>query len=346
MINVKLSIPKNFGIQNNKLSIFNFTGSVDNVFNDKKYFINEETSDADYWFVFEDIDVEEEIVNLKNNNLIFLSAETSYHPNYFFRESKKSFLNQFKYVFTSCFTDLPNVISSPPFVPWLILNKHFNEVSDVSEYDFLKTTTFKKKKTMSTIFSNKQITEYQSARLNFVKSLEAKFPDKFDFYSDFTGNKLEKISPYKYHLVLENQNRYNTFSEKLYDSFLGEAFTFYAGSTNIEDYFDPDSFIKLDINDFNGSIKKIEDAIDNNIYEKNYSAIKNSKSVVLEELNIIKRIDKIINNFEVNEKNNNYSKVILKNKLSFENKSNLSKLSYFLNKKLKKASKNLEDYYE
>ena len=346
MIKVKLSIPKNFGIQSNKSSIYNFTGTMDNVFNGKKFYINEEIPDAHYWFVIEDIDTEQEVVNLKNNNLIFLSAETSYHPNYFFKESKKNYLSQFKHVYTSCFTDLQNAISSPPFVPWLILNNHFNNSSDISEYEFLKNTTFNKHKTMSTIYSNKQITEYQSARLNFINSLQLKFSNEFDFFSNFSGNKLEKISPYKYHLVLENQNRYNTFSEKLYDSFLGEAFTFYAGNANIEEYFDPNSFVKINLNDFNGSVKKILIAIDQKMYEKNIHDIKNSKSIVLEEFNIIKRIDNIVNNLELNEEINNYSKVILKNKISFENNSNKSRISYFLNKNLKHISKSLEENYE
>ena len=78
---------------------------------------------------------------------------------------------------------------------------------------------------MSTIYSNKQITEYQSARLN-LNSLQLKFSNEFDFFSNFSGNKWKKF--HLINIILFWKTKIDiTLSEKLYDSFLGEAFTFY-----------------------------------------------------------------------------------------------------------------------
>ena len=78
---------------------FQFTNEENNIYRNKKYWINENNSNIDYWFILEDLNQRSETVNLKNNNLFFLSSET-YSPDYYTKESKKNFLAQFKNIYT------------------------------------------------------------------------------------------------------------------------------------------------------------------------------------------------------------------------------------------------------
>ena len=84
---------------------------------------------------------------------------------------------------------------------------------------------------------------------------------------------LKLISNSKYHIVLENDSKYNLISEKLYDSYLGLSFPIYYGAPNINNYFDKNSLETIDINDIAGSINTIENAIENNLYEKNFNLL-------------------------------------------------------------------------
>ena len=109
-------------------------------------------------------------------------------------------------------------------------------------------------------------------------------------------NKFEVISTSKYHIVLENDSKYNLISEKLYDSYLGLSFPIYYGAPNINNYFDKNSLETIDINDITGSIKKIENVIENNLYEKNLNLINLGKDKVLNDYNFFNRICEIIDN--------------------------------------------------
>ena len=111
-------------------------------------------------------------------------------------------------------------------------------------------------------------------------------------------NQIEKKSDIifnsKYHIVIENDSRNNLVSEKLYDSFLGLSFPIYYGATNINELFDKESLIIIDINDVNSSIKTIEHVLDSNLYQKNFNKLIESKNKVLDEFNIFNRLNKLV----------------------------------------------------
>ncbi len=346
MINVKITNPSLKYHSKKNLDIFNFTNEENNIYRNKKYWINENNSNIDYWFILEDLNQRSETVNLKNNNLFFLSSETSYSPDYYTKESKKNFLAQFKNIYTPNYIFMENVVSNPPFLPWFLKKDHFIRNSEISEIELLKNFSPKKERLISVISSDKEMTEYQIARKHFSHELKKHFGEKLDLFTNFNPmKKKERIAPYKYHIVLENQNRYNGFSEKLFDSFISSCFTIFGGSANIEDYFDRNSFIKININDFNGSINSIENAINNNMYENNLDSIRNSKNVVLNEFNLINRIDKIIDSHEANNQKNSYKNITVYEKRHFESTGSLGKLAFKVDSSLKKISNKLENYY-
>ena len=100
--------------------------------------------------------------------------------------------------------------------------------------------------------------------------LKEHFKDKLDWYGNGINpldRKWDGIAPYKYHLTLENQSTYNVITEKLYDAFLGLSYPIYWGAPNVNDYFEDNSLIKINLNDLKGSIQIIEKVIAENYYE-------------------------------------------------------------------------------
>jgi hypothetical protein len=126
------------------------------------------------------------------------------------------------------------------------------------------------------------------ARFEFTERLVKELPeiDRFGKGVRYLNDKAEVLDSYRYHVAIENDSVPDYFTEKLVDSFLGLALPFYFGCTNTADYFPQESFIPIDIFDFEGSINTIRRAIRANEYEKRLPYIKEARRRVLEEHNL------------------------------------------------------------
>ena len=69
----------------------------------------------------------------------------------------------------------------------------------------------------------------------------------------------------------------------------------YYGCPNAEDYFPPESFIRIDIADVDGAAETIQRAIRDKLWEKNLPAILESRRRVLEEYGPIATIVRLVN---------------------------------------------------
>lgn len=354
MINVKISVgwhrlKKGIPPYKNGLSIYNFTNTKNNIFNNKKYFINQHVENPDYWFILENTKsnkVEEVCINPEN--IFFLNSETRYEPSYFMKNSKRKFLEQFSEIYSPNFINMINAINCPPFLAWKLRGDPFDDFFESSDLEFYQNYKPKKTKLLSVFCTNKEITEIQKVRIDFVKKLKNILGDDMDWFGDEnkTETKIEGISSYKYHLVLENQIGYNFISEKLFDSYLGSAFPIYSGAPNISDYFPNDSYKYINLNSFSDSIDTIKQILNSNDYENSIDNIKKSKEIALEDFNLIKRIDKLV---EIKEKGNinlsNQTKCSIMPKINFENKSFFAKLIYKINKRIKNFTSKLDSFY-
>lgn len=354
MIKVKITIgwhklKKGIPAYSNGLSIFNFTNTKENIYNNKKYFINQYVENPDYWFILENTKSNKvENSNIDSKNIFFLNSETRYEPSFFMRKSKLEFLKQFNEVYSPNFINLDNVKNCPPFLAWRLRGDPFDDFHESSDVEFYKNYEPEKKKLLSVYCTNKEITEIQKVRLDFVKKLKNLFGDDMDWFGDNlrTKTKIEGVSPYKYHLVLENQLGHNFISEKLFDSFLGGAFPIYSGAPNLSEYFPSNSFLQINLNDFVGSVNKIYNVVNSDAYDKNKDSLYKSKLITLEEFNLIKRIDKIVDKkIEINLDNNVIEKNYIYPKIKYENKSIIAKLIYSINRRLKNLSDKLESFY-
>lgn len=99
-------------------------------------------------------------------------------------------------------------------------------------------------------------------------------------------DKADALDPYRYHIVIENHQAPHHWTEKLSDAFLGLTLPFYFGCPNAADYFEPQSFIQIDVRDPEGAANIIRNAIATNQYEQRLAAIRESRRRCLNEYNL------------------------------------------------------------
>ena len=294
MIDIKITLPSH----GKNLSLENFY--IKNLSENFNFYINSDIKKADFWIVFEDLKNDIEYCEVPQENVIYLNNETSFKKDYFFEIHMIEFLNQFNYSY-GCYPTLKkNHINTIPFLPWMIHANHGDTIFKKTElnYDFFSNLQKTEKKIeLSVICSSKSHTENHKLRVEFLNILKNHFKDKLQWFGNGINeieNKFEVISNSKHHIVLENDSKYNLVSEKLYDSYLGLSFPIYYGAPNINDYFDINSLRTININDINGSIKTIENVINNNFYDENLNLLNIEKEKVLNEYNIYNRICEVV----------------------------------------------------
>ena len=296
MIDIKITLPSH----GKNLSLENFY--IKNLSENFNFYINSDIKKADFWIVFEDLKNDVEYCEVPRENVIYLNNETSFKKDYFFEIHMIKFLDQFNYSY-GCYPTLKkNHINTIPFLPWMIHANHGDTIFKKTElnYEFFSNLQKTEKKIeLSVICSNKSHTENHKLRVEFLNILKNHFKERLQWFGNGINeieNKFEVISNSKYHIVLENDSKYNLVSEKLYDSYLGLSFPIYYGAPNINDYFDINSLTMVNINDINGSISTIENVIKNNFYDKNLNLLNLEKEKVLNEYNMYNRICEIIKN--------------------------------------------------
>lgn len=287
-----------------------------NKWKDCEFFINEPISEADYWVVFTPkIPNGKDFCKVSPRNTIFITWE----PDSIYHFSQ-GFLNQFGKVI-SCQQNLKhkNLIKDQCGLVWRIgmWRNEKREAIITHTYDDFKISCPEKKKLMSIISSNKCFTKGHRDRLKFVDKIKSHFGSNVDLFgrgfNDFK-NKWDIIADYKYHIVLENCSIPYYWSEKLADAFLGNAFPFYYGCKNINEFFNSESYREIDILNVEEAINTIENAISQNLAEKNYKEVEKAKHQILDKYNLFDLIVRNINHSDVNLVKENY---IIKDDLYF-----------------------------
>lgn len=154
-----------------------------------------------------------------------------------------------------------------------------------------------KTKTISTVCSNKrQRHTMHCDRYLFTQRLRQAMPELevFGHGVRYLSDKAEALDAYQYHVTIENQVSPHYWSEKLADAFLGFTLPLYCGCPNVQDYFPPESLIPIDIDDFDGALATIREAIATRQYEKRLPAILEARRRVLDEHNLFALLDRII----------------------------------------------------
>lgn len=145
-----------------------------------------------------------------------------------------------------------------------------------------------KTRDLSMVFSPKRQRHTLHHRRNrFMRQLMSALPE-MDVYGRGArplDDKAGALDSYRYHITIENHIGLHHWTEKLADAFLGLALPFYCGCPNVTDYFPPDSFIAIDMDDPAGAVRRIRAAVAGNEYARRLPAITEARRRVLYEYN-------------------------------------------------------------
>lgn len=325
MLNIKISIP---GFSD-KLNISQFVGNTQNIGFGCKFYINDSTlRETDYWFVIDDLQLQQETVYVAKEKIYFITAEIVHEKGYYDSPRAKTFLDQFSKIISPYDIYRENAKYDLTFLPWMINANHGPSIYESSIRDinwFNENHVINKSKLISVFCSDQQLTVDHRLRLKFVEAIKIHFGETLDWFGNGINplpRKWDGIAPYKYHIVLENQAQNNVITEKLYDCFLGMAYPIYYGAPNVNEFFNPRSMTQIDIMDYNGSIRKIEEVIHDDRWKQRFPLLVESKSRVLNDHNIFKRIAEISINAELTSSN------MLKQSTSLRSLNHLSPKSF------------------
>jgi len=162
-----------------------------------------------------------------------------------------------------------------------------------------------KTKTLSTIVSNLYFMKGHKLRLDFLRYIDSKINiDVYGFKNTLFRNyksslpyhcKDSGIFPYKYTFACENCSMNNYFTEKITDAIMGECLCFYWGCPNLDTFINPEAYIRLDLENFEKSLKIMIDCISNHEWEKRIHIIREEKIKILRNYSFGKRVWSIIN---------------------------------------------------
>lgn len=265
-----------------------------------RFYVNEEVDDPDFVIIRGKSSKKPMTFNIAPENVILATSEP-----YSVLAYPRDYCNQFGLV-CSCQENLKhrNVKFTPAIIFWFagVRFDAKGRPTPVKDYDCLKAApTPEKTKLISVVSSTKAFTKGHVDRIRFVERLKERYGDKIDVFGrGYNGfeDKCDVITPYKYHIVIENSRAKYYWTEKLSDSFICESYPIYYGCTNINEYFPEGSYSTIDINDFEGSVKVIDELLANDAYEKAKPLLKECKDKVLDEYNLFNYLARIMDDMD------------------------------------------------
>jgi hypothetical protein len=251
-----------------------------------KFEVDNNCKECDFWIVWGGLknSIDSERTYCPKENVIFLTDEVHDQKVYY-----QSFLNQFSAVITPR-TDLDhcNILNSHELNTWH-LHKSFIEVSEPG--------LIKKSKTISIVSSDLTDLPGHKKRFAFVNKIIGHFKDEIDVFGRgfrFIDDKWDALAPYKYSIAIENNSVPGYFTEKLTECYLAQTYPIYYGAPDIDKYFSLDSMLKIDIDDFQSSIYKIEKLIAEDGYESCQSSLVEEKYKYLNNYHLFPGLIKIL----------------------------------------------------
>lgn len=262
-----------------------------------QFYINSEMDDCDYWVVYNGVS-RPESAYCPPQNTILITGEPPTITDY-----PAAYTRQFARVVT-CHSHIshPRLILNQTGLSWhtgrvLVDIKNCQSVINRDYDDFKDMHTLPKSKLMSVITSSKDFTEGHQKRLNFVRRLKDYFGEDIDVFGRGireVDDKWDAISPYKYHIALENSAYPHYWTEKLADVYLSGAYPIYYGCPNLEDYFPAGSYTQVNIDDVDGAIRTIQECIHEQRYEGSLDRIIEARNMALDRYNLFALIAELV----------------------------------------------------
>jgi len=250
------------------------------------FVFNAEDEDYDYLVVFDELTAP---VTIRCNpqNVIHLSTEPPLVRHY-----SSEFLKQFAWTIRQGERkDIEGAIYHHPGLNWHIGWKPGEEnLENMLNFEQIETLFDQTKtKLISVISSNITVSSQHQARLKFAQQLKEHYGDKIDFYGRgfvTMDDKLEALKDYRFHVVLENSSFEHYFSEKLTDCILAGTYPIYYGCPNLDEYFTQNSYQRIDIHNFEDSVKIIDNAIKEELDKKFRAELLEARELTLYKHNL------------------------------------------------------------
>jgi hypothetical protein len=152
----------------------------------------------------------------------------------------------------------------------------------------------RKDRTLAACVSTKYFDPGHVRRIDFLRFLDGQDLDIDIYGSPENGfrrwrcqtpphDKRQALLPYRYYFDAENNATPNYFTEKIVDCLLAETLCFYWGAPNLDSFFDPRAFIRLDLEDFEADLARIREAIAADEWSARIPYIRAEKRRILDE---------------------------------------------------------------
>jgi len=200
--------------------------------------------------------------------------------------------NYFDRVYTFWEIQSPNIFHSQTALPWLI-NKSYDDLINMTAATVIQD----KQDKVSWVTSDAREKPGHFLRLEFKSFLETS-GFKFDIFGrGFTPieDKFDAIYPYKYSIAIENYSCNDYWTEKISDCFLSWTVPIYYGAKNITQYFPKEAMILIDLNDKKKSLEIINEAMDDNFYQRSIPYIEEARELILNKYQLFPWVVKLIN---------------------------------------------------
>lgn len=164
-----------------------------------------------------------------------------------------------------------------------------------------------KRDAISSIISDKVHDPGHRHRREIIRAVEQNHPDislnvfgreNYHGFTSYVGptteNKENYIYPYKYFIMMENNDEDYYVTEKLWEPILCESLCFYWGSPRIAEHVDPRAYVVLDVSDHAAAAAQIATAVKANLWEERLPHIRAAKTRILNEFCLAPAIGKIV----------------------------------------------------
>jgi hypothetical protein len=284
---VKLTCPADWNKESGFTSGFHMqTPELSGIWGDYKFLVNSPIDECDYWIVYGFLE-KPETVKVRKSTVLHFTEEVG------IKTWNDDFMAQFDVVFGS-----QNNVNHPYYIhdhyvcSWHV-KKSFDQLIAIPHQH--------KTKLLSIIASNTINTLGHKKRYNFVKAIKNYFANRVDWFgkgNNFIDDKWDGLYDYKFSVAIENQQIENYWTEKLADCWLAYTIPFYYGCVNLDKFFPKGSYIKIDIDDINGSIKLIEEVMNSDYYEKNFNALLEARELILNKYQYMPKITQWLNKID------------------------------------------------
>lgn len=259
-----------------------------------RFVANQDGGQSDWVVVFEDLDMPR-TVTCRQGNLILATGEPPSISRY-----GQAFIEQFDLIVTPhAGMPHPRVLTSQIPLPWhigLSGNEPWPGAGPI-DYDLLASLTgMEKAFAVSAVVSDKTFTEGHRARVEFLTKLQSLMGDSLHLYGRGyceIPDKWAAISPYKFHLCLENFQNDGYWTEKLSDAYLGWSIPIYYGCRKVNEMFDPHTLCGIDIHDPEGAHRKIVDFMERHRHSDVGPLLGRQRAAILNGHNMFNRLAEV-----------------------------------------------------